>query len=131
MKMGRQSRGAEDVGTISGRIVVRDGVFQDDIVIEFTFAVPGDADVLEIESGAVTCLGQNDYGQLGDGTTDFSAEPVSVSSLDDAVSISAGLLHTCALTTGGGVRCWGANERNQLGDGSTIDRTLPVDVIFE
>jgi alpha-tubulin suppressor-like RCC1 family protein len=45
-------------------------------------------------------------------------------------SISAGGLHTCAVTTGGAAKCWGHNVFNQLGNASTIPSTLvPVAVV--
>lgn len=59
-------------------------------------------------SGAAWCWGANDYGQLGDGSTLMRATPVSVTSLGSGVaSVTAGNLHTCAITTAGEAKCWG------------------------
>lgn len=81
------------------------------------------------ESGGVKCWGGNQYGQLGDGSTDDRAVPVDVVDLATGVTaIAAGVDHTCALMRAGGVRCWGSNHAGELGDGSTDDRTIPVDV---
>jgi alpha-tubulin suppressor-like RCC1 family protein len=78
--------------------------------------------------GSVRCWGDNQYGQLGDGTTTARARPVTVPGIRDAAAIVAGEGHTCALLGDGTVRCWGRNADGQLGV-SVIDRSYtPVTV---
>lgn len=59
------------------------------------------------DAGTVQCWGDNNAGQLGNGTMERSANPVTVIGIDNAVSVASGASHTCAVLRGGGVKCWG------------------------
>jgi len=81
-------------------------------------------------SGGVKCWGDNDFGQLGDGTNTDRNTPIDVVDLTSGIiSVSTGYVHTCAITSSGGVKCWGFNYDGQLGDGSDISRYAPDDVV--
>jgi alpha-tubulin suppressor-like RCC1 family protein len=78
-----------------------------------------------LANGRIQCWGDNRDWQLGNDTTGgYSFSPVFVSGITDAVKISAGSEHTCALTATGTIRCWGDNGA-LLGYGSnsaTLDK---------
>ncbi len=81
-----------------------------------------------LASGAVQCWGQNNNGQLGDGTTVSSPLPVTVSGISNAREVSAGNTHSCAVLTSGAIQCWGNNGDGQLGNNTTTRSSLPVTV---
>ena len=79
----------------------------------------------------VVCWGLNSSGQLGDGETSNQLIPVYVQNfsgtdkLTGVVNMTAGSIHTCALTDNNEVYCWGANDSGQLGNGMTKNSSLP------
>jgi len=59
-------------------------------------------------SSGVRCMGDNYFGQLGDGTYINRLVPVDVVGLTSGVqAVAAGYSHTCALLQNGEVWCWG------------------------
>lgn len=82
-----------------------------------------------LKTGQVEAWGENDVGQLGDGTTTNSATPVLVKGLAHVTKISAGGFSSLALLADGTVMAWGSDRFGQLGDGNfgTIS-TVPVPV---
>ena len=81
-------------------------------------------------SGAVSCWGYNGHGQLGIGSN-VEQSPLAkpVVGINDAIWISAGQSHACAVRVGGTVSCWGRNYYGQLGDGTTVESNAPVTVL--
>jgi alpha-tubulin suppressor-like RCC1 family protein len=82
-----------------------------------------------LSDGNVSCWGNNDYGQLGDGTNLSRSTPTRTSSLGsgrEAVAITAGSAYICTILDNGTVSCWGRNNLGQLGDGTVTDRNTPT-----
>jgi alpha-tubulin suppressor-like RCC1 family protein len=81
--------------------------------------------------GGVLAWGNNQAGELGDGTapTDHDG-PVHVAlpAGARAVDIAAGLEHSLGLLSDGTVLAWGDNALGQLGDGTTTRHPTPVAV---
>jgi len=93
----------------------------------------GDHTVALTSDGKVFAWGENIYGQLGDGTTNFTGTPtpVAVRGLfpKRVTAIAGGRDHTVALTSEGKVFAWGNGTYGQLGDGTTtLERKTPVAV---
>jgi alpha-tubulin suppressor-like RCC1 family protein len=81
-----------------------------------------------VDGGTVYAWGNNEFGQLGDGTTTYRAAPVAVPGLTNVVAIAAGARHSVALEGDGTVWTWGENGYGQLGVGTNDSHLSPVQV---
>lgn len=79
-----------------------------------------------LDDGTLWATGDNQYGQLGDGTTTARMDPVMIAS--DVQMVAAGQYHSLFLKNNGGLWVMGRNDSGQLGGGSTTDRQTPVQV---
>ena len=96
-------------------------------------------------TGAISCWGNNWYGQLGNGqggddaagfdeiaNDAYSPLPVGVVGITDATAITTGPDFSCALHQSGTISCWGNNRYGQLGNGQNgyIDySSVPLEVV--
>jgi alpha-tubulin suppressor-like RCC1 family protein len=70
------------------------------------------------KTGAGYCWGDNDWGQLGNGTDTATSVPVAVAAGLTFASISVGEQTACGVTTEGAAYCWGQNLVGELGIGT-------------
>ena len=81
------------------------------------------------DDGDLYCWGRNGNGQLGIGSmgsSTWKTKPTRTNSLgSDAVSVSMGEQHTCAVLDTGVLKCWGRNNHGQVGAGPGGDEDTP------
>ncbi len=85
-------------------------------------------------NGSLWAWGSNDYGQLGDGTTEDKNYAVKVikasgEELTNVIDIAVGERHSLALVNDDTVWAWGNNSYGQLGDGTTVSKTHATQVV--
>lgn len=68
--------------------------------------------------GAAYCWGENNEGEVGDGTTTGRLTPTAVSGGLKFKSLAVGDGFSCALTADGTAYCWGFSATGAFGDGS-------------
>src|ERR1700738_1723454 len=79
--------------------------------------------------GTIWAWGSNQNGELGNSSvTGYSATPVQVSNVANAIAVSSSFDHTLALCSDGTVWAWGANNSGQLGNGNRNFTSVPVQV---
>ena len=81
--------------------------------------------------GTVWAWGENQYGQLGLGTSGSAVTtPTQVPWLSGITALATGptAYHSLAIASDGTVWAWGDNFFGQLGDGTTTNRAAPVQV---
>ncbi|MFD1467796.1 T9SS type A sorting domain-containing protein [Hymenobacter caeli] len=80
------------------------------------------------DDGSLYTWGNNDSGQLGDGTRTARPTPVRVAapSGQSWTQAAGGFWSTAALCSDGSLYTWGRNNGGQLGNGNTTDQPAPV-----
>ena len=80
-------------------------------------------------TGALYCWGQESAGELGDGGVgiDQALSPSLVAGGHQWVSVAAGRVHTCGITTSGEAYCWG-DKVAPLGDSHSTAQVSPAPV---
>jgi alpha-tubulin suppressor-like RCC1 family protein len=87
------------------------------------------------DDGSAWCWGVNEDGSLGDGTNDWSDDPVRVvgdrrwralSTRQRRGGAPSGTV--CAIDEDDSLWCWGTNDRGQVGDGTRENRNAPIQV---
>ncbi|QLY40670.1 hypothetical protein HF295_07345 [Hujiaoplasma nucleasis] len=90
--------------------------------------------------GKVFAWGQNTYGQLGNSTFDQKILPLDISQYfelvdnETIIQISAGAIHSAALSSNHRLFTWGNNDHHQLGDGTfgpSSGESTPKDITDE
>jgi alpha-tubulin suppressor-like RCC1 family protein len=80
------------------------------------------------DNRTVWCWGDNSFGQIGNVQTGtVERTPRMVQNLQQAIWVTTGDHHACALKEDSTAWCWGRNEWGQLGNGETYPQsTEPV-----
>ena len=100
-------------------------------VVDFALGFASTCAILDDRS--LKCWGNNDYGQLGDGTDTSISSPTTINIGSDryATKIELGDYHTCSTLDDGSLKCWGWNEFGQLGAGNSteiISSPIAIDI---
>lgn len=77
--------------------------------------------------GSLWAWGDNNSGQLGDGTLVNRHTPVRV--MDDVIAVSAGDMFTMVIRSDNSLWAWGQNNRGQFGNGTYVGSREPIRIM--
>ena len=104
--------------------------------IDFKISVPfkemavGGYHILALDNdNNLWAWGDNEFGQLGDGTTTNKTSPTKIETNINFVQLSAGRLYSAGIDNTGKLWTWGLNQFGQLGDGTTTNRSKPQKIM--
>jgi alpha-tubulin suppressor-like RCC1 family protein len=78
--------------------------------------------------GTLYGFGENEFGQLGDGTREPRNKPVQVKGIANVIDFDTSISHSAAVTSDGSVWVWGLNDYGQLSSENNSDILTPVKV---
>lgn len=78
------------------------------------------------QNGTIWAWGNNDSGEIGDGTNIRKLVPTQVGTANDWVAISANEHYSLAIKQNGTIWAWGNNQYGQLGDGTNTNKNVPT-----
>ena len=111
--------------TAAGKAVVTATIEQE--FSDLKMVAAGDYHTVAIkEDGTLWAWGNNQFGQLGDGSTIDKSTPVQIGTDDNWSCVTAGEKYTVAIKDDGTLWAWGNNGWGQLGDGTTTHRNTPT-----
>lgn len=89
----------------------------------------GDINVCGIQfDESLWCWGDNVYGQVGDGTTDYRNQPVQIGAAETWRQVDVGVETVCATTTTSKLFCWGRSDNHNTASGSADPVLNPTQV---
>lgn len=105
---------------------------KEDIIVDIS---TGDRHTAAITaSGRLFMWGGNEFGQLGDGTTNPKNTPTDITSHlnlennETVIDVELGLFHSAILTSKGRMLLWGYNQNGQIGDETQTNRPFAYDI---